>query len=100
MIDLKAKTYHDASIIIFLAIALYLVGFCFIRMQYVSHIASSGGATAFHSNRLMMRPEGALGKAVDIYKPVFLLEARHHGSNSVIINGWAAGMRSWNGLFQ
>ena len=100
MADSKAKTYHDASIIILAVVALYIGGFCFIRMRHVSLLASSADATVYQSNTLMTKPEGILGKSVDLYKPVFLLEGRIHGSKSVIINGWASGMRVWNGLFR
>ena len=97
----KWRCTTDLLAVALIAVLIYVAGFVIVRARYVALVKYPGGEVVYHSIPLMHHPDGVLGRLVDFYRPAFFLESKwhHKGSNQVVINGWAAGMRSWDGPF-
>lgn len=93
------KLAREIGIALTLAALIYGAGFALLRGALVKLTHHAGDAAVYRSEALMRSPDGMMGSSVSFYKPAFMVEAKLRGSDKVVINAWAPGMRMWSGLY-
>lgn len=96
---LKWNRTADVAAVFLIAVSLYAAGFGLLRFRYVELTKYPGGGVGYYSTVLSGNPDGALGRAIRFYRPAFYLEAKCHRTDTVVINGWMAGMKVWDKPF-